>query len=57
MSETGVESVDGGEAIISPLNAQMLKKLDQKSVSQQSGGSSDGYPADGSAYTKGKKYI
>ena len=57
MSETGVESVDGGDAIISPLNVQALKKLDQKSVTQQSGGSSDGYPADGSAYINGKKYI
>lgn len=57
MSETGVESLDGGDAIISPLNAQVLKKLDQKSMSQHSGGSSDGYPADGSAYISGKKFI
>ena len=57
MSETGVESVDGSDAIIMPLNAQVLKKLDQKSVSQHSGGSSDGYPADGSAYINGKKFI
>ncbi len=57
MSETGVESVDGSDAIILPLNAQVLKKLDQKSVSQHSGGSSDGYPADGIAYINGKKFI
>ena len=57
MSETGVESVDGSDAIISPLNAQVLNKLNQKAMSQHSGGSSDGYPADGSAYINGKKFI
>lgn len=57
MSETGAESADGGDAIVSPLNAQVLKKLDQKSVSHHSGESSDGYPAIDSAYVNGKKFI
>ena len=56
MSETGVESTDGGDPVISPLNAQVLKKLDQKAVSHHSGESSDGYPAIDSAYINGKKF-
>ena len=56
MSEREVESTDGAEAGISRLSSQVLKGLDQKSVSHQSG-SSDGYPGDASAYTNGKKLI
>lgn len=49
----GVESADGGSAIMSPLNETTLKRWDQNSVSQQSG-SSDGYLAD-HPYINGKK--
>ena len=52
------ESADGGDArdsVVSPLTPQVLRKFDQRSVSQQSS-SSDGYPAEGSAYMNGKKF-